>query len=89
MVDDVRERLRAKLRERIAARGVKPKPAKATAAPCRHLGKPTGATVPCATCAGTVQLKVLACGVFGACTPTKKVKGVACCEGCGKRVAKA
>jgi len=32
-----------------------------------------------------VTLKVLACGVHGQCTPTKKVDEIACCDGCPDR----
>lgn len=51
-------------------------------AKCAHLGAPTGATVPCASCRGRVELKVFACGVHGRCTLAKRVEGVACCTGC-------
>ncbi len=61
-----------------------PRPA-AAAADCPHRGAPTGETVPCKSCRGTVQLKVLACAVHGSCTVGRKVDGHACCQGCPDR----
>jgi hypothetical protein len=57
-------------------------PVSTAAPPCRHLGDPTGELVTCATCAGTVRLKLRACAVFTRCTEGKAVAGVACCVGC-------
>jgi hypothetical protein len=54
----------------------------ATAPPCRHLGAATGRTVACPSCAGTVALKLFACGVHGRCTAGRQVAGVACCASC-------
>ena len=57
--------------------------AKAAAdAACVHRGGPTGERVPCQTCKGVVELKLLACAVHGSCTPGRAVDGVACCDGC-------
>lgn len=86
-VDDVRERLRAKLKERIAARNAAVAKAGAKPAACRHLGSPTGDTVPCATCRGTVALKVLGCAVHGTCFPSAKAgaKGVTDCATCREK----
>lgn len=80
-----RERYLAKWRgEAIPA---PPPRAKAEALPaCPHLGAPTGETVGCKTCSGTVRLKVFGCSVHGTCTIGKKVAGVAgCCRGCSDR----
>ncbi len=82
-----------KIRARTAARKlaglipVYPQPVAAKVAPCPLLGAPTGETVPCQSCKGTVELKVLACAhpKHGRCTPTKKVDGIACCLGCADR----
>lgn len=54
----------------------------APAAPCVHLGPPTGAVVRCRSCRGNVQVKVHACAVYEACTPARKVPILACCRGC-------
>ncbi len=52
-------------------------------AACPHLGTDTGRRVLCDSCRGKVELKVLACGVYGECTVGKRVDGVAgCCSGC-------
>ena len=53
--------------------------------PCTHLGEPTGQTVECQSCGGSVRLKVRACAVHGTCTEGKKVDGHACCQGCPDR----
>ncbi len=52
--------------------------------PCVHLGNPTGQTVECPTCSGSVKLKLFHCLALGSCTTTKKVEGVACCVGCSE-----
>ena len=48
---------------------------------CIHLGEPTGETVECPTCGGSVKVKLFGCGKFGQCTLVKNVPGIACCEG--------
>lgn len=49
--------------------------------PCKHQGLMTG-TIPCETCAGRVQLKILRCDVHTECTIGKAVPGYACCVTC-------
>lgn len=49
---------------------------------CIHLGEPTGETIRCATCSGTVELKILSCAIHGECTPTKPQPGLSCCAMC-------
>lgn len=53
-----------------------------TVAPCSRLGGPTGETVDCPSCNGSVRLKTFSCEAHGACTLEKPVNGVACCTGC-------
>lgn len=50
--------------------------------PCIHLGEPTGERQVCDTCSGKVEIKLMACDVYGKCTTYKKLDGVACCIGC-------
>lgn len=50
--------------------------------PCAHLGEANGQKVECPTCQGKVQIKLVACSVFGQCSTTKKLDGIACCAGC-------
>lgn len=57
--------------------------------PCVHLGEPTGEKVRCPTCNGNVQIKLMACSVFGQCSTAKKLEGIACCIGCDKYLASA
>jgi hypothetical protein len=59
--------------------------AAAPALSCRHLGAPTGATVACAGCGGSVALKLFHCAVHGYCTPARQVPAVACCATCPDR----
>lgn len=60
----------------------KARPARVAAVACAHLGGPTGEARQCPTCAGRVEVKLLACAVHGSCTPVKRVGGVACCRDC-------
>jgi hypothetical protein len=55
------------------------------AAPCRHLGAPTGEAVACPSCRGSVELKLFACAVHGRCTPARPAPAVACCATCADR----
>ncbi len=64
--------------------GVKPEKKLQRKPPCVHLGPPTGATVECPTCSGSVRLKVFACEVYGACVLAAKPAGVRSCVGCGE-----
>lgn len=48
---------------------------------CIHLGEPTGETITCPSCRGSVQLKLFKCEVYGQCTLGKSVGDVACCNG--------
>jgi hypothetical protein len=57
--------------------------------PCRHLGPPTGELRECATCAGRVRLKVLACAVYGGTLERMKLEGLGCCAGCPDYAARA
>lgn len=50
--------------------------------PCVHLGQATGDVADCPSCGGRVRLKVMACAVYGRCTPTRQVDGLACCLTC-------
>ena len=50
--------------------------------PCVHLGDPTGERVLCQTCRGHVEIKLMACAVFGVCTTHKPLPRIACCQGC-------
>ena len=54
---------------------------------CRHFGAEIRRE-DCASCGGSVQVKVFACAVRGECTIAKQVVGVACCEGCDRFEAK-
>lgn len=84
----------AEIRERTAQRKLAglipvyphPAPGVLPTTKCISLGKETGKTVPCQTCAGKVELKTFACSEFGTCTPTRPVEGVACCVGCTRKV---
>lgn len=55
-------------------------PAPKPRAPCIHLGAELRREQ-CQTCAGNVQVKVMACEVFGECTAGKALPGVQCCGG--------
>ena len=48
---------------------------------CSHLGLYSG-TVPCATCAGSVNLKLYGCDLHQRCTLEKPVSGISCCASC-------
>lgn len=54
---------------------------------CAHRGGPTGETVLCPSCAGSVRLKMFACAVHGTCTVSRRAVGVACCVECPDRSA--
>lgn len=60
-------------------------PAPTPAAPCVHLGGPTGDLIDCPSCTGAVKLKAFACDVHGRCTIARRAPGVACCAGCPDR----
>lgn len=50
---------------------------------CGARGAPTGESVECPSCAGTVQLKLFSCDAgFGDCTLERSVPGKACCATC-------
>jgi hypothetical protein len=74
------ERLRAET-ARKRAEGRRPRP------PCRHLGPPTGRSLPVYTC-GCAQLSkapevpVRSCALRGECTDQRVVKGLPCCRFC-------
>lgn len=66
------------------------RPAPRVALPCVHLGPPTGESLPCPTCTGTVSVPLRACAVRGVCTETRLVKDaegrpVASCPICPDR----
>jgi hypothetical protein len=82
-MSDPKNRLKARLRGR--PREQQPAARPAPAPPCAHLGQPTGATVACATCSGTVALKVFACAVHGTCFPRANAVGLRSCDGCADR----
>ena len=48
---------------------------------CVHRGAMVGKRE-CASCAGTVKLKLFACAIHGECTLAKPLEGVACCGAC-------
>jgi hypothetical protein len=50
--------------------------------PCVHLGPPTGARRLCPSCSGHVEVKVLACVLYGACTVARRAEGLQCCATC-------
>jgi hypothetical protein len=50
--------------------------------PCVHLGAATGARRLCPSCRGKVEVKVLACTLYGECTVARPVEGLACCATC-------
>jgi hypothetical protein len=52
------------------------------ATPCTHLGSPTGESVKCPSCRGTVKVKIHTCQAHGTCTPIKRVPGYTCCTSC-------
>jgi len=55
--------------------------------PCLHLGAPTGESVACPSCQGSVSLKLFACAVHGTATLAKRVDGYGCCDSqCAERV---
>lgn len=76
-VDDPRARRR---QQQIAQ---KP-PAPPVTAPraCKHLGRVTGETHLCGTCAGKVKIKVRSCALHTKCTTAKELPGIACCATC-------
>ena len=49
---------------------------------CVHLGPPTGEVRSCASCGGSVRLKVMGCEIHGQCTVGRKIDGMASCVGC-------
>lgn len=53
---------------------------------CQHLGGPTGETKQCATCRGSVSIKLFSCAVHGTCSLGKPVPGVQTCDGCTDKV---
>ncbi len=55
-------------------------PASPVLSDCPHFGADTGHTVRCPSCRGHVEVKLFHCAVYGECTPTKVVPGVACCR---------
>lgn len=48
---------------------------------CQHFAAESRRAA-CETCAGQVQVKVFACGVYGECTLAKKIGSLACCAAC-------
>jgi hypothetical protein len=52
--------------------------------PCVHRSAISIGTVPCPTCAGTVNLKVFACEVHGRCVVAANNVGLKACAGCGE-----
>jgi hypothetical protein len=50
--------------------------------PCTHLGSPTGESVLCPSCRGSVKIKLMACAVHTDCTTAKKVADHECCVSC-------
>lgn len=61
------------------AKAARPLPARQ---PCRHRGQPTGETRPCKACNKTVDVPLMACGVYAVCTESRLVAGVECCRIC-------
>lgn len=52
---------------------------------CPHLGDDTRERVPCRSCGGSVELKVLSCSLHGKCTVSRPVDGIQCCATCPDR----
>lgn len=49
---------------------------------CIHRGEASG-TRECATCQGSVKIKLFACALHGVCTLGKRIDMLACCAQCG------
>lgn len=48
--------------------------------PCTFLGQPTGETISCPSCNGSVKIKTFVCGLHGTCTLNKQVPGIKTCR---------
>lgn len=55
---------------------------------CGYRLRPTGAVVDCATCAGSVRLKVFGCALHGKCTLEQQHPEFACCADCPDHTAR-